>query len=181
MPTLKPVLLTIHQMQPFRPRTFIQTHFSSLEVRYWILPTLIKTKNTEFQAASNFGTHFVNFITIFWKKYSWQLNHFQWGRSRNNSRTYICYLFLSALHIVRAGLLYYFFFVLNCSRLPRDCHMTESHVILPPPIKWPHTINKIYVKMRSTSRQNWESNGFSSRDTPSSNRPDLQLLPQPKG
>ena len=122
------------------------------------------------------------FYHDFLEKHPWDLNHFQWGRSKNNSRTYICHQFLSALHTVSAGLLYCFFFflsVLNGSWLPRDCHVTESHVIVISPVKWPHTIGKIFVKMPSNSRQNWGSNGFSSRGTPS-NRPDLLLLPQPK-
>ena len=60
--TLKPILLTIHQMQPFmllyrKEPTFIQTHRSSLESKVLDFPTLIKTENTEFLAASNFGTH----------------------------------------------------------------------------------------------------------------------------
>ena len=98
--------------------TFIQTWRSSLQSKFWLLPMLMKTKNTEFHAASNSGTHFVSFITIFWKKHRWHLNHFWWGRCRNNSRTYICHLFLSALHTISAGLLYVFFLsVLNGSQL----------------------------------------------------------------
>ena len=58
--------------------------------------------------------------------------------------------------------------------------MTESHVIVTSPVKWPHTIGKICVKMPSESRQDRGSNGLSSRGT-LSNKPDLRLLPQPKG
>ena len=75
-------------------------------------------------------------------------------------------------HNKRWSLVFFFLNVLKGSQLPCDCHMTESHVIVISPVKWPHTIGKIYVKMPSKSRQNRGSNGFSSRGTPS-NRPDL--------
>ena len=57
MPTLKPVLLTIHQIQRFRPSAPIQegTYFHTNTLLFISkvpdFTTLIKTKNTEFQAA----------------------------------------------------------------------------------------------------------------------------------
>ena len=117
---------TIQTKCPYTGRNLLSYKHTALQykVRCWILPTLIKTKNTQFQAASNFRTHFVSFITIFWKKkHPWHLDHFQWGRSRNNSRTYICHLFLSALHTVSAGLLYIFFYV---SKTVPGCHVTVA-------------------------------------------------------
>ena len=170
MPTLQSVLLIIHLMQPFRPSapiqeepTFIQTCHSSLESQ--VLDFTRAYKDRVYQISLKLPAilaYTSSVIMIFWKKHPWHLNHLQWGRRRNNSRTYICHPFLSALHMVSTGLLYFFF--LSVLNVP-SCHMTGSHVIVPSPVKWPHTIGKICVKMPSKSRQNQGSNGFSSRGT----------------
>ena len=168
MPTLKPVLFTTHQMQPFRPSapiqegpTFIQTCHSSLESQ--VLDFTHANKDQVYQISScqqfrntlhQFYHHFLE------KKHPWHLNHFQWGRSRNNRRTYICQPFLSALHTVSTQVSCIFFFFLSVSNgswLP--CDPTS-------PVKWPHTISKICVKMPSKSRQNQEDNSFSSSGPP---------------
>ena len=88
------------------------------------------------------------------------------------------------LHCTQKALISYNFFffhrVLNGSQLPHDCHVIWSHVIITPPVKWPHMIGKICVKMPSKLRKNQESNGFSSRGIPSY-RPELLFILQPKG
>ena len=70
----------------------------------------------------------------------------------------------------------FFLSVLNGSLLPCDCQVTGRYVIVNSPVKWPHTIGKICVKIPSKLRQNQGSNGFSSRGTPSY-RPDLRFMP----
>ena len=79
------------------------------------------------------------------------------------------------------------FCILEFSRFSQDLyvkyatrHMTRSHLIVTSPVKWLLTIDKICVKMPLKPRQNQGNNGFSSRGT-RSNRPDLRLIPQPKG
>ena len=168
--------MLLHRKEP----TFIQTLHSSLESE--VLDFTHANKDQEYRILScqQFRHSLRQFYHDFLEKTPMTPKYFQWGRRRNSSRTYICYLFLSSLHTVSAGLLYFFFLcVLNGSWLPCKCHVTDRHMIITSPLKWPHTIGKICVKMPSKSRQNRGSNGFSCSIP--SNRPDLQLLPQPKG
>ena len=153
--------------------TFIQTNHSSLESQVLDFPQA--KKDRVYQAASNFRTHIVSFIMIFRKKHPWHLNHFQWERSRNNSRTYIRHnFFLHCTQWVLVSCIFFFFFflsVLNDIRLPGECHFSSKMA----------TYNRQNMCENATKlRQNQGSAGFSSKGTPSK-RPDLWFIPQPKG
>ena len=68
---------------------------------------------------------------------------------------YVSFSFLNST--VSSGLLYFFFFfflsVLNGSRLPHDCYVNRSPVIVISPVKWLHMIGKTCDKP-SKLRQN---------------------------
>ena len=157
--------------------SFIQTCRSSLESQVLDFTHANKDQVYWISSCQQFQHTLCHFYHNFLKKkqkHPWHLNHFQWGRSRNNSRTYICHPFFSALHIVSADLLYFKKkkknMVPGChltvTWLEVNYHVTGSHVIVTSPVKLPHIIGKIRVKMPSKSRQNQGSNGFSSRGTP---------------
>ena len=134
--------------------TFIQTHCSSLESK--VLDFNHTNKDWEYRISScqQFWHTLESFFHNFWKRHPWHLNHFQWGRcrnnSRNNSRTCICHPFLSALHTVSTGLLYFFCFlsVLNCP----SCHVL-SH-------DWKSCDHHFSGKMATYNRQNMCENAI---------------------
>ena len=71
--------------------TFIQTCHSSLESQVLDFTHTNKDRVYRISSCQQFRhRHTSSVLSRFsGKKYLWPLNHFQWGRSRNNSRIYI--------------------------------------------------------------------------------------------
>ena len=107
MPTLKPVVLTIHRSHTVRNLLSYKHTALHLKVRYWILPTLIKPEYTEFQAVRNSSADYISFITIFFEKKKKHIRTHTHTHThapitpKNSSEeegttvTYVCHLFLS--------------------------------------------------------------------------------------
>ena len=154
-----------------------------IRVRCWILPMLIETEYTEFQAASNFGTHFVSFITIFWKKNKQTCDTHIISSEEEVGTVEPIYVTRFFLHCTQKALVSCTCFFVCLKLFPVSMWLSLDWKSCDHHFSWKNG-HKQSVKYVWKCHQTWDKikrvNGFSSRGTPS-NRPDLQLIPQPKG